>query len=348
MIAIVGNGLAAISLAKSFLENKIDFHLYDDCNKNNASSISSGIVNPVSGRNFVVNPYYDVFLEAALNFYRIEDQPYIEPIKVYRKLAHDFQAAHLSENTFDNQRFIRFKTKDIIEILGCYQIRVNPFIEAIKQTINQRVITLKIEDFWQSIQISPHTTIQIGDYRYDKVIFAEGIAVLNNPYFKDLLYNANRGEILLLEDKGQNLDHVYHHGKFICPYEAKIWLGSSFDKVSATTKVKTKENYDLLVQHIDQLFLNNSPPKEHIIGHFGAFRTTTWDRMPIIGSHLSDKRLWVFNGFGAKGTSMIPYFTSQLTQALISDKPIDSYASIERCYIKLGKITKPPKFKKRN
>ena len=69
-VLVVGQGLAG-SLLGFFLHDKgVKVRIIDACNKENCSSVSSGIINPITGRRFVKSWLIDELIPVAVSTYR--------------------------------------------------------------------------------------------------------------------------------------------------------------------------------------------------------------------------------------------------------------------------------------
>lgn len=321
MIAIVGGGLAGTALAKLCSERNIDFRWIID-NKPAASHISSGIINPVTGRKFVQTWNYDLFKNIALEFY----EEFIQDVKIDK-----FFKSHDGDMKIDtivagNDKYLTKLDDKWIQVTESFQVDVLTFIEKYSEKFQHQNLIIN-QSFDHSILTKKNDTWEYNDFIFDKIIFAEGIAVLNNPYFKHLDFRPNRGEILLIDVPNFKLDSIKKHGKFICNFQDKFWIGSSTDIVPLdsplTTSLMRKELEDSLPNLIQA-----SPYT--ILDHVGALRSTTHDRRPYIGEHREHKNIFVFNGFGTKGTSLIPFCAMELLDNLYLNKDMDKEIDIKR------------------
>ncbi|MFY7862130.1 MAG: FAD-dependent oxidoreductase, partial [Chitinophagales bacterium] len=64
--------------------------------------------------------------------------------------------------------------------------------------------------------------------------------------------------------------------------------------------------------------------------HLGAFRSTVPDRRPIIGEHHTIANMYVFNGFGTKGISLVPLLTKNLLDHIFENKELMIEINIKR------------------
>jgi glycine/D-amino acid oxidase-like deaminating enzyme len=162
---------------------------------------------------------------------------------------------------------------------------------------------------------------------YSQVLFAEGIFVRNNPFFNYIDFQPNRGEALLLDIYANKPEAVKKYGKFICPFGEQFWVGSSFDKVDFQVPLTTEKTKQDLIQALPNLIEGTD---YKILDHQGALRSTTFDRRPIIGEHPQHKGLFIFNGFGTKGASLIPWCAGQLFGTISDSKDLYHEISILR------------------
>lgn len=325
MIAVIGGGLAGAGLVKILNEKKIDFHWYYDEN-NSASSISSGIIQPVSGRNYVLAWKYDQLLEFALNFYSLKGINYISKKDIIRTIYPPNNPDKLEEKLQILSNHIHRISKNKILISSSYQVKVQKFIAAIKSENFIMQNTFKKHFSYKDIVLN-NNDVSLENKKYDQLIFAEGVQVKNNPWFSSLNFSANRGEALKVSIEDFSQDTIIHDKKTLCDFHNKKWIGSSFDRVELDSPLKTKKVYKELAAQLEVIIGHKNYSIEE---HLAAFRTTTMDRKPIIGKHKDIQELYIFNGFGSKGTSLIPYFGDQLISNIMNGKAIDYQVSIDR------------------
>ena len=67
-----------------------------------------------------------------------------------------------------------------------------------------------------------------------------------------------------------------------------------------------------------------------VLHHKAAVRPATLERRPFVGFHPVQTNVGILNGMGTKGTSLAPFFASQLVQYLVHDFPIAPEADVRR------------------
>lgn len=323
MILIVGGGLAAFSLGKILFEKGIPFQIIKN-EKPAASMISSGIINPISGRNFVLSwKYYD-FLNAAKSFYQIDQQSFINPILIEKYVEDPISYTNLLLSLDSKKEWIEIIENQKVLIKNSYQVAVPDFLDTL-ETIFKNNQSILFENFeYGQLDL---TTNRYKEITYNSIIFAEGIGVLKNPFFNHLPFAPNRGEALEITSKDFKLENVIHKGKFICKFKEHFWVGSTFDRVSINESSHTAQAKSDLLEKCKFFMDKNS---FEILNHLGAFRTTSHDRRPFVDVHPLHNNLFIFNGFGTKGVSLIPYFGIELINNILHQSPISEEVQIQR------------------
>jgi glycine/D-amino acid oxidase-like deaminating enzyme len=73
-------------------------------------------------------------------------------------------------------------------------------------------------------------------------------------------------------------------------------------------------------------------PVQEICGHKVGIRPATKDRKPFLGKHPEAQSVYIFNGFGAKGVSLVPYFSAAMRDFLLEGHPLPEEVSISRYF----------------
>jgi len=73
-------------------------------------------------------------------------------------------------------------------------------------------------------------------------------------------------------------------------------------------------------------------PVEEVVAHRVGIRPATKERKPFLGKHPLQKNVYIFNGFGAKGVSLVPYFSACMQDFLLEDRPLPAEVSISRYF----------------
>ncbi|RZM11824.1 MAG: FAD-dependent oxidoreductase [Pedobacter sp.] len=158
------------------------------------------------------------------------------------------------------------------------------------------------------------------------IIYCDGIAGAENPYFNNLPFAPNKGEAVLVEINDLPTNHIYKKGFSLVPWKDNIfWLGSNylweFENDSPTPGYyRFAENW--LRQNLKVPFT--------IIDHLAGIRPATLERRPFVGFHPLHPRVGIFNGMGAKGCSLAPFFANQFVNSIKTGTPIYKESDVKR------------------
>ena len=185
---------------------------------------------------------------------------------------------------------------------------------------------LREENFDASQLIIKETRIEYKDINAGKIIFCDGVAGYNNPFFPNLPFGLNKGEIVLVEIPGFPATHIVKKGYSLVPWASSIfWLGSTY-LWEFENDQPTKGFYDFAENWLKQ----NIKMPFKIIDHLASVRPATLERKPFVGLHPANNKLGILNGMGTKGCSLAPFFAKQLVNHLTKDEPIMPDADVQR------------------
>ena len=337
---IVGQGLVGTWMSYHLEQAGISYKIINDPNIQSASSVASGVINPVTGRRIVQTWMIETILPFAVNAYeKMAKQLNIEIIKhspvillhpseqMQESFNHRLQHDNVYLYNQDPSNWdLFFETHyGIGAINNCYWIDLNKMISNWKtflETGNKYVAAhfemsdvnfLENEIVWNEIVAS-------------KIIFCDGINSMNNPYFNALPFAPNKGEALIIKVPGLPKEHIYKNAVTMVPWKDDLfWVGSSYEweynHIAPTEAFKQK-----ITQSLDQFL---KIPYE-IVDHLVGIRPANTQRRPFIGVHPIHQQLAICNGMGTKGCSLAPYFTNELLQLLEQNMPVETEASLKR------------------
>jgi glycine/D-amino acid oxidase-like deaminating enzyme len=185
----------------------------------------------------------------------------------------------------------------------------------------------RLADFsYQAIRLRPVLSWQ--DITPKHIIFCEGFHATTNPWFSWLPFQPVKGEILTLTHQSELPDHIINYGHWLIPLtQNKVRIGATFDRNQLNTHSTDAGKHELLtaLQQVTHTDLRLT-----VLQQQANIRPCTLDKQPFIGYHPHQPQLAIFNGFGAKGSLQIPWYSQQFATALIHNTPLP--ANIERHY----------------
>ena len=337
---IVGQGLSGTWLSYYFSKQNISFKIINDSSLRSATSVASGVINPVTGRRIVQTWKIESFLPFAIKAYT-ELQEKINhlifssaPILLIHpsqqmKESFDYRLAH------DNVYLQKIGTENwqdffkINEGLGmisdCYWIDLNTMVNSWKKYLQEK--DHYIEDRFLMDDFSfAENEIKWKNIEAEKIIFCDGVHAMNLPLFNKLPFAPNKGEALIVRIPGLSQKHIYKSNMTIVPWKDDLfWVGSiyewNYENEAPTENFKNKMEVQL-----NQLLQIPFEIVDHIVG----IRPANLERRPFVGLHPKHKSIAICNGMGTKGCSLAPYFAHQLFSHLESELPIDMEADTIR------------------
>jgi hypothetical protein len=327
---IVGHGLAGSVMAHHLIERGQKVLVLDAGLPHSASAVSVGLVNPLIGPK--LNPplmIKDCLMENELFFRQCErswGSDFYRSIPLHRLFVSEKQKNAWNEMEKNPDFFLfqngqlnsdQYQKMGIQARLGggitknAWQLDVSRFLKASKDYL----IAIKA---WKnsSFEFKRKENLQ-------KVIFCEGFRVLDNPCFKGLPFAPARGEVLSVQSE---INLALSNGSWHLPGFADYsFMGSTWDHqnlLSGPTDIGKQEILDKC-NFVD--FKRSDFPQ-----HSSGVRSGTKDRHPIIGVHPDHKNLFLFNGFGSRGTSTIPHYAKKMTDFLLKNKSLPSEVNLNR------------------
>ncbi|MCH2022863.1 MAG: FAD-dependent oxidoreductase [Saprospiraceae bacterium] len=341
---IVGQGIAGTMLAHFLDEKNKRFLIVDKKHEHAASLIAAGVINPITGRNFVKSWRIDEFIPFANNIYRILENKFDISILESRNIAMIFNSVNTENNWMvrssnpelkkyiSNDFQVDFYTKFMknvkngVEFKNGGRVKIKEIVLSYKKELKDKQKYLEEAFDYSELNIQQNNIAYKGIYS-KRIIFAEGFQAIHNPFFNYLPFMPAKGDMLLVRiNNHPGEKKIIKHGVFIINLEDDIyWIGSTYNREYKTLKPNSDNKLDL-IKRLKRVI--KSPFT--VIKHLTAIRPTVRDRRPFIGKHPIFSNLYIFNGMGAKGATLAPYFAHQFIQHLEHNKIIDKEVDIKR------------------
>lgn len=334
-ILVVGQGLAGTLLSYQLFKNNIDFHVIDNNHFKSSTKVAAGLINPITGRRYVKSWLIDELLPSALqqysHFEKMLDISIINQQNILRTLKTPKQINMWDEvstrpgydayvvNQPDAAEYLNIikGVKRFAEIKSSYRIDISLLISTYKSWL-QKHDKLTHEIFnYQALKIE-EKGVSYNNKSYSHVIFCEGHAALENPYFNKLGFQMAKGEALMLKFDKFNSQKILRDDIFFVPNnEGVFWSGGGY-KWQFDTDAKTEEWKSAWIDKIKEV----TDQPYAIMSHKAGIRPCVLDRKPLLGRHIKHPQVCIFNGLGTKGTSLGPYFAKHLFDHLFKGKAL--------------------------
>lgn len=315
---IVGQGLAGTILAYHFRLHGIDFQIWDAPKLHFTSSFAAGgIFNPVTGRKLEKTWLADSLFEYLPSFYENLEltlsEKFFFPMPLFRPFANsEMKSWLLARKSEIDHSFLRWTHEGVwVGQAGWVDVPL---------------LLKSSTAFFQNLGLYQERLFLKNDLdSFEKVIFCEGFHGQKNPFWADLDFLPAKGELLKFKSANVDASFIQNKNGFVLP------LGQDLFKVGATYRWddlgpnSDVASVDELRAKLKSFQIDQYEELEVLVG----VRPATQDRRPYVGFH-PNLPVGIFNGFGSKGASLMPYFASQFMDELLGKKMIHEQASIHR------------------
>jgi len=339
---IIGQGLAGSCMALQLLQEDKKILVIDEPHPNTSSMIAAGIFNPITGRKMVKTwkadqlfPYLKTFYLQAekelksnffhqINIYR----PFIDTEVQNEWMGKSASAEHQSyvEKVHLNSEFPNDLHDEYggLELKNAGYIDLPVFINSVRLLLKQKGCYVE-NKFDEDKLILENGAVKYESFTSKKVILCNGDQSAHSNLFGWLPFSLVKGEIL--EISVPKLPTViYNRGVFILPKKNnKCRVGATYDQNDLTNNVTDKAR-KALVEKLNGVYRS----EYNIVNQVAGIRPASRDRRPFIGIHPNYPEIGIFNGLGAKGVSLAPYFSKQFVQMLEHGTELDDEVNINR------------------
>ncbi len=340
---IIGQGLAGSLLAWELMQRGCRVVIVDNGGEN-ASQIAAGLINPVTGMRFVKSAETDILLPAAKNYYSslsgfFHQQFFIEKpmVRIFKsEMEKDAASKRLNNPEYLNYigkiQMETFLNRNLASPFGYLEqkqtgyLLTAPLLECMKEYFISRN-SYRLNNFdYSEIELDP--IVNWKDLHPKAVIFCEGYLATRNPWFSWLPFQPVKGEIITLQHQVELPDKIINHGNWLIPIdENQIRIGATFDRENLNTQITEVGKSELMLA---LSILTDALSNSTLINHQANVRPCTKDRQPFIGRHPEHTQLAIFNGFGAKGSLQIPWYSQRFADHLLSGTLLPPSCNIRR------------------
>ena len=336
-VAIVGQGIAGtlMSYHLNTLGKKV--LVIDNNHLHAASKVAAGIVNPITGKNYVKSWRVDEFIIEAkatydalaeelgiatykeMNILRTIDS--IESENAWMAKTADPTISHFTIPTADVSEvvgMVRHSTS-FAELTGTFQVCMEDIISTYRSQLITKGNYFQDDFEHSAVVFQDNGTYLYKGFSFNNLVFCEGYKGEVNPFFKQLRFATAKGEVLIVRIPGWKMTKMYKEKMFIVPlYDDVFWVGAGYEW-DAINDLPSENGKKILQETLDKML---QVPYE-ILDHKAAIRPTVYDRRPIIMQHTKHKNMFILNGLGTKGASIAPFVTKQLARYMVDRNPQD-------------------------
>jgi glycine/D-amino acid oxidase-like deaminating enzyme len=310
--------------------------------ENKSSRIAAGLYNPVTGRKMVKTWNADIIFPEIRPFYKeLEDatgQKFLLEQAIYRPFVSIEEQNDWMGNSSDptfaqylEEIFTHSQSDFIKDPFGGVLLRnsgwlnINVMLDAMGIYFAEDLVQ---ELFVEEELIWENDCWNYREFQFKSIVYCNGLGAMQSRFFGGLPFAPVKGEILEVKQEFCP-DYILNRGVF------RVHLGNQIHRVGSTyTKHDLDEGPTESAKNeiLDRLIELVKVPVEEIISHKTGIRPATRDRKPFLGKHPKDQSVYIFDGFGAKGVSLIPYYSKMMEAKLINQNPISKEVDIARYF----------------
>ncbi len=338
---IIGQGICGTFLSHELIKAGKTVLVIDESKPHSSSKVASGVINPITGRRMVRTWQIETLMPFAIQAYQAFGKelevPLIRQCNILDfhptpQMVLAFAERQPIENEYlrypDNpDQWRKYFNYDfsVGEINPCWLADLNTLLSNWRSVLKEHSQLLDTRFILDDCIIQKESITYNGTSA-QKIIFCDGVAGFENPYFHLLPYARNKGQALIVRIPDLPRTNIFKQGITVVPWQEDLfWIGSTYEwdfaDLNPSPDFRTKTETHL--QHWLQL------PFE-TVDHIAAERPANMERRPFVGLHPVMPSVGIFNGMGTKGCSLAPYFADAFTNALVNDIPLMPEVDVRR------------------
>lgn len=343
---VVGQGLCGTWLSFYLKQAGAKVIVIDPEISGSASSIASGIINPISGMRLArqwMGDTLEPFARAAYQeIEKVLSFSAAQEIEIHQYFSTKEEADYFEQKAdTSHEPFLSIRDKapesehfnfhfGLGIIAPALLVNVPDLLHRWRENLKTANELLEESVDWRQCRFLKEK-LSYKDIDAKAIIDCTGQAALRNTYFSRLPFSLNKGEAILAEIPELPRNIVMKHGKIsIVPWREKaFWIGTTFE-LNYKDEKPTERYFKKIENELKAWLRLPFKLKEPI----AAIRPATITRAAFSGMHPQEKRLGILNGMGSKGCSLAPFFAKNLAahltcrDSILPEVDLSKYARI--------------------
>ncbi len=337
-VIIVGQGLAGTAVAWRLRWAGLRFMILDREPPSSSSRVAAGLLTPITGQRLVVSWRWHNFWRTAVEFYdRVAEdlgEPVLSVLPVVRLLDSATERQRLTERRADPD-FAALAVAEIDPPItdprcdvshGGFTMPRGGRLDTVRYLDRSRAV-FEQAGCYRRAEVDPATDVTLTEHGVElprlglsarRLIFCEGLAATNNPWFRTVAFKPAKGELLTVRLPGWVEPRVVHRGVWLLPLGGDVYrLGATYDWARLDDQ-PTDAGRDELLARLQTWWRG---PVE-VLDHQAAVRPIHRNQYPVLGWHPEANQLGYLNGLGSKGALQGPTEAAELLAAIDDPKSI--------------------------
>lgn len=335
---MAGSVLAMVLIDKGYKVVVIDKPELSACSK-----VGGGGINPVVFKRLTKSWMADEILPVMKDFYSycekqfgctlIVPKPMVklfsekQEIDLWLKKAAGEMTNYLEQKIYSSGDFkgITLGVCGYSKVINSAGFIMPDFLSGVKKYISDNATLIEENFDYRLLQAGEK--INYKSIEANKIIFAEGYLIKNNPLFNYIPFKPVKGELLTITSDDIEIgNNIIKKNAFLVNIYGNVYkTGATYnwESLNDTPTQKGKEELESKLKKI-------TSANYTIISHEAGVRPSGIDRRPILGSHPNYANIIVFNGLGAKGVMLAPYFALHLVNYLTNGAELNNEVNVTR------------------
>lgn len=324
---LIGDGLAGSLLAYRLQAAGASVLLLGKPEEAGASRVAAGLCNPITGRRMGKTWLADTLFPFLHRFYPALEHElstrFFYPRSIYRPFrsekARRKWLREEQEKTVAFAEVVEAGTvaSGIHDTWGGVAVReggfvdTNTLLDALRAYLSERG-AYRAAAFAEDDLRLTEAGAQWQDIAAEKVIFCRGAADRHSAYWSHLPFDVVKGEILDVNFIDAPRDLIVNQGCWVFRHPSGVFkVGATYDRQNFSTKPTLEGRADI-TKRLERLV----SWAYQVVDQRAGVRPATRDHRPFVGLHPEHPQLGIFNGFGSKGCTLMPYFSEQFVRFL--------------------------------
>lgn len=319
---IVGQGLAGTVLSFRLMQLGQRVVVYDTPERNQSSRVAAGLFNPITGNQMVKTWHADRLFPEILPAYRqlekLLGRRFLIEKNIYRPfLSIEEQNEWMgksAEPQFQGyfEKVFQHPVHDEVQnpfggimLTNSGYLDIPVLLDGFQKYLSDRGLIRLEEMVEDELEFAKGGVVKYREITAKAVVFCNGLGALKGNLFNSFPFAPVKGEILDLE-QSFSPNEIINRGVF------RITLSENRQRVGSTyswhdiDQGPTERGKNEILEKLEKLV---PIEVEKVYRHRFGIRPATKDRKPLLGKHPDFEGVYMFNGFGAKGVSLIPYYS---------------------------------------
>jgi glycine/D-amino acid oxidase-like deaminating enzyme len=343
---IIGQGLAGSLLGWRLMERGERIMVVDNGYATSSSTVAAGLINPVTGKRLVKTVGVDEYLPLARATYQRLEQLLGSELLVEKPMLRLFHSQQERERWQRRRQEPAYQPYlgEVVEAtqlpaplmarhgagqqLQTAYLRTEPLLHGLRDWLQQRGAYQRSQFAYDELELTGEGAVW-RELKARRVIFCEGYKGAGNPWFNGLPFQPAKGEFLTLKTAQPLPDVIINAGRWLMPRRDGLYRAGASYEHAPLDEVASAGAREMLLQALTTFL---SPPVVfEVIDQQAGVRPTTSDRQPFIGAHPRIPQLMMFNGFGSKGSLLIPWHVERFVDYLLNGTSLPPAVDIKRC-----------------